>query len=674
MRLSFRARLQLALICAVALSAGAAFWAVTARIDAAATREERLRASAQNAAVAALLAERTATLAAESEAIALYPAVITAVQAGNADPLTTWAQALAQQQPTHVTVVNADGIVVARSHDPSHTGDRLADRLPGLQQALAGKRTSGAEAGDELGLALRGYAPVLQAGRVVGAVLLSDPIDPSLTARLAAGGPAPRLDTNAGQAGCPDSAGQAATCRTLLLSSAGEPSGALVVTVPLAAVRQSRSDALQRLLLVGLSLTLLGFAAAWLLGRALSRPLAALSDRAATIDGVTPTSPLPLDGPPEVRTLAAALEGLRQRVEAAAAALQRDRDVLQAVLEATEDGIVLLDSAGRQVAGNARWASLTAGQHTPEATIRQMGGSRDLTQLQREHLALGDQVAEVALDRKTPYQRLRLYSAPTPLPAADEHGRVLVLHDATQESEAERLRSALVATVSHELRSPLTVIKGYADSLLNVGPWDAATEQEFLQVIVESADRLAELVDNLLDAARLESGTLRLEREPLRLEPIARRLVEQRRTLAPLHQFALTVDEPLPLAEGDPRRIEQILANLLDNAVKYAPDGGPITVRIAAGERITVAVSDSGIGIEAEQLPKIAERFYRVENNQTRLVRGTGLGLFICRSLVEAHGGQLRVASTFGAGSTFSFDIPALTEAEPVVARPQGVA
>ena len=662
MRLSFRARLQIALIGTVIVSSLAGFWAVAARIDAAAERDERLTASEQLAAVQALFDERAATLRAESESVALYPAVSAAVQAGNAAPLATWAQAVATRQSTHVTVVDAAGLVVTRSHDPAHAGDDLAVALPGLRQALAGQQLSGVEDGDELGLALRGYAPVLQQGQVVGVVMLADPLDETLLARLAAGGPAPRIEFGSSASGCTTPHGQPATCRAALHTPNGAPAATLAIAVPLAAIRQTRSDALRDLLLLGLPLAALGVIAAWLLGRTLNGPLGRLSASAATIGGSEAGSAVPIAGPPEVAALAAALERLRLRVQAAQQALRRDRDVLQAVLDATEDGIVLLDHAGQRVAGNARWEALTSGQNAPSATIRQTGAARTLDELRATLIAADETAINVTLERTTPPQHLRLFSAPAPIPGDATTGRVLVLHDATRETEAERMRSALIATVSHELRSPLTAIKGYGESLLNAGPWDEEMEREFLQVIVESADRLAELVDNLLDAARLESGTLALAREPVQLGPLARRLIESRRPLAPQHQIELIVDEPLPPVYGDPRRLAQVLANLLDNAVKYTPQGGPIEVRLRGGDRLTLSVTDRGIGIPPDDLPHLFERFYRAENAATGGMRGTGLGLFICRSLVEAHGGALRVSSTLGAGSVFTVELPALRD------------
>jgi signal transduction histidine kinase len=266
-------------------------------------------------------------------------------------------------------------------------------------------------------------------------------------------------------------------------------------------------------------------------------------------------------------------------------------------------------------------------------------------------------------ERAEPYARFRVYTAPVRHHAGAVLGRIIVLRDVTRETQAERMRSALVATVSHELRSPLTAISGYTATLLHDGPWDAQPQHEFLEVIATSAARLSALVDNLLDAASLEAGALRLQREPVRIERLAERVLAQRRLLAGACSLELETVPGLPLADADPIRVEQVLGNLVDNAIKYSPRGGRVRVRVARGADgcLEVSVSDQGLGIPAEHLERLFERFYRVDSN-TRGTRGAGLGLFICKSLVEAHGGRIWVTSQPGHGSTFTFSLPMLSE------------
>lgn len=222
----------------------------------------------------------------------------------------------------------------------------------------------------------------------------------------------------------------------------------------------------------------------------------------------------------------------------------------------------------------------------------------------------------------------------------------------------EPARAALIATVSHELRSPLAVITGYVHSLLDGGRWDADQNREFLQIIAASAEKLSVLVADLSDAARMDAGAFQLQREPVQIERIAARVLANHRVLAPCHHLTLEADPDLPLADADPIRIEQVITNLVENAVKYSPAGGAITIRITAAEGLMVSVLDEGAGIDPALICRLFEPFYRADGSLERRTQGAGLGLYICRRLVEAHGGRIWSGSRRGAGSTFSFTVP----------------
>jgi PAS domain S-box-containing protein len=697
MHLSLRTRILLAVLGAVLATDLLAVWVVNDRIVGGAVREADQQARAQTAQVQALYAEHAATLAAESEAVSLYPAVIAALVDGNPKPLLTWSGQLTRLQGTRVTVTDAAGRVVARGHAPDLVGDDLAADLAGLRQALAEQKVSGTEAGDEIGLAVRGYAPVRQGGLggpVVGAVMIADPLDEPLIARIMPGqsdqasaptptpgsawGPtSPRVEPLAGGAATTDggiecaplpAGAPAATCRFAVFSPLGQPTAAVVVTVPLAQIDQARADAQRNLWLIGGLVLLVGAAAAWLLARSLTRPLGRLTVAAQQIAEGAYDQPTGLGGGDEIGTLARSFDTMRERVAAADAQVRGERDVLDAVLEASQDGILLVDEQGRTLVENRHWAELLGGHglaaaadlHAPDLDERHAtfaeAAAAWRADLQR--------VVGTEFERHTPaYRRFRCYTAPASLRAGAPIGRLFVLRDVTRETEAERMRSALVATVSHELRAPLTVITGYTDTLLNAGPWDAETERDFLEIIAQSAAKLAGLVDNLLDAAKAEAGVLRVEREPVRLERLVERTVEQRRGLTPNHRLLLEVAADLPLVDADPVRIEQVLANLLDNAIKYSPNGGPIRVYLGRDRgNVVISVSDSGIGLTPDQAEHVFDRFYRADGALTRTTRGVGLGLFICKSLVEAHGGRIWVQSRPDGGSTFSYTLPALVE------------
>ncbi len=242
--------------------------------------------------------------------------------------------------------------------------------------------------------------------------------------------------------------------------------------------------------------------------------------------------------------------------------------------------------------------------------------------------------------------------------------------------EVDRLRSELIANVSHELRTPLGLIKISASSLLmDDAEFDRDTQQQFLHDISEEAAKLETIVEHLLDLGRIESARLRLDKQPVDLGQLICDTAKAMEALSTQHRLITIISgperdgddrpaEPL-VAIVDAKRIEQVLRNLLDNAIKYSPNGGVITVQAYRDDpQILLTVSDEGIGIPAEEWDRIFERFHRVENEVTRRLRGAGLGLAVCRGIVEAHGGRIWAESQPGAGSTFCLTLPALGQGE----------
>jgi len=224
--------------------------------------------------------------------------------------------------------------------------------------------------------------------------------------------------------------------------------------------------------------------------------------------------------------------------------------------------------------------------------------------------------------------------------------------------EVDRLKSQLLSIVSHELRTPLTAIRGQTTTLIEYAEQISPAEQlEGLRIVDDEATRLDELIGHVLDMSRIESGTLRVEPIAIDLQPVLRDSIDLMAAQAPHH--TLTAHLPaLPLAQADPRRVRQIMTNLLDNAIKFSPQGTTITVDAEVDlTTITIYVRDQGPGIPAKHLPHILDRFYRAEESHIR-ARGVGLGLAICRGLVEAMGGRIAVTSQVGRGSVFSFSLP----------------
>jgi signal transduction histidine kinase len=223
-------------------------------------------------------------------------------------------------------------------------------------------------------------------------------------------------------------------------------------------------------------------------------------------------------------------------------------------------------------------------------------------------------------------------------------GTVHVLRDVSADEELSRLKDEFLSAVSHELRTPLGAIKGYATTIL-LEPADyglgAATER-CLRIIVEASDELEELVGNLLDMSKIGADAFAIEPATLRLRPLVSRAVDRLRARASQHRVTLLVPPRLPSVWADPHRVEQVLYNLLDNAIKYTPDGGAIEIVAAASDaEVTVSVTDDGLGIPPEELDRLFDRFQRGASARMRQIKGTGLGLAICRGLVEAHGGRI---------------------------------
>lgn len=244
-----------------------------------------------------------------------------------------------------------------------------------------------------------------------------------------------------------------------------------------------------------------------------------------------------------------------------------------------------------------------------------------------------------------------------------EHGNLVTrLSLLEAERQLERLQDDFVATVSHELRTPLGFIKGYATSLLREdADWDEDTRREFLTIIDEETDRLRELIDNILDSTRLQSGILRMEFQPLRIDTMLKDLSLRARSFDENINIEVNLETAPLIVQADPTRLVQVFDNLLSNAVKYAPDSTVNVTLSMQDDHVHIEFSDQGPGIRAEDLPNIFTRFYRVPN-QNKSIRGTGLGLFICRRIINAHQGEITAESKFGEGTTFHIYLPIMND------------
>jgi signal transduction histidine kinase len=276
----------------------------------------------------------------------------------------------------------------------------------------------------------------------------------------------------------------------------------------------------------------------------------------------------------------------------------------------------------------------------------------------------------------------RLVLSVTYTPLRSESGRLLNVivnvHDITRFREEEEMKSTFTSIISHELKTPVALIKGYAQTLARPDArWDAATTRNGLQIIEEEADRLELLIDNLLDASQIQAQGLTLELADVNLSALLRRVVQTYSPHNPQHRFEVQLPETLPAVWGDEERLRQVLTNLLNNAIKYSPQGGAIRIGARlwdpdaastdslstglAGESrpmVVFWVADQGVGIPTSDLAHVFDRFYRVDSTLRRTTAGAGLGLYLAHAIVTAHGGHIWVTSEQGKGATFYVALP----------------
>jgi signal transduction histidine kinase len=249
-------------------------------------------------------------------------------------------------------------------------------------------------------------------------------------------------------------------------------------------------------------------------------------------------------------------------------------------------------------------------------------------------------------------------------PLFDAEGRlvrtIVNVVDITRFRQADEVKSTFVSAVSHELKTPVALIKGYAETLgREDAEWDRDTVRESLGVIAEEADHLTHLIDNLLEASRIQAGGLRLEPTDVDLVRLTQKVVEAFRHQTDSHDFEIDFAPDFPPVWGDENRLREVLNNLVGNAVKYSPQGGNIWIggRVER-DGVTVYVADQGIGIPPEEQDRVFDRFYRVDSMVRRQTQGTGLGLYLVKAIVEAHGGRVWMESVPGRGSIFMFSLP----------------
>ncbi|HSC57140.1 MAG TPA: ATP-binding protein [Nitrospira sp.] len=463
--------------------------------------------------------------------------------------------------------------------------------------------------------------------------------------------------------------------RAVRLNEPGTTSSPLYLRLglPMTALEQELTKLKRNLSLAFGSAFLIAVGLSVWLARGLTKPLSDMATAARQLAAGNHSVRIQTSSRDEVGLLADTLNHMTNELRSKIEELSEDRAQLLAMLTSMVEGVMVLDYKGRILQVNPALERMF-GVTRAEARGRQSSevfGHPKLNALVSTVLAQRTgQEDEIIL---TPSGRCLDVEASVAGGEQDNEAcAVLVFHDITELRRLESIRKDFVANVSHELRTPLTSIKGYVEALLDGGKDDPETSVRFLDIILKQSDRLNLILEDLLQLSKIESGQVQFKQEPLHIGSVVERTIAMVKPLADKkhHRLSSQISADLPLISGDQERLVQVLANLVDNAIKYTPQGGLITV---AARRIPVAkntadeqrdgieltVTDTGIGIPERDRPRVFERFYRVDKARSRELGGTGLGLAIVKHIVEGHGGQVWVEGNVPTGSRFVVRLPA---------------
>ena len=369
--------------------------------------------------------------------------------------------------------------------------------------------------------------------------------------------------------------------------------------------------------------------------------------------------------------LSDSLNQTASRLDRTIRTLTEERNLSSAILGSMVEGVLVVNAAERVVFANHSFAEILGLGVPPQAGSGLVECVRQTELIEAVHKVLGGE-PRVESEIVTGTLRQHFFAATVAsVRTTGTDGAVLVLHDITDLRKLERIRRDFVANVSHEFRTPLTAIQGFAETLLAGAMDDPQNRGRFLEIIVEHSRRLARLTEDLLMLSKMDADRLEFETRRIPVGPLIESCIETAQPRARDKDLRLSVspEGKIPDIAGDRRRLTEVLQNLLDNAIQYTPAGGQIVVRACVmGPEVVFTVSDTGIGIPQAEQPRIFERFYRVDVARSRQVGGTGLGLAIAKHLVEGHGGRIWVESEVGLGSQFHFSVP-LFDGERAAAR-----
>ncbi len=524
----------------------------------------------------------------------------------NAGSLDAYIKKLRQQAKCRITVIDSKGVVLNDSEDPLRDGQSLENHLfrPEVRQALSG----------EVGDSIR-YSSTLKMDMFYVALPIKD--------------------------------------------SYGIK-GVLRLSLPLTNI-QNNLSAVRKTIFVGI---LFGLILALVFGTLLARALLAPINKIILVSQKFShgdfSRRIPNGSHDEIAELALTLNKMAQDIEDKISQITRQNQHLGAILNSMIEGVVVLDKNGHIVSLNHSIEKIfsVSRQEAENKLFLQAIPNNDISEIINEVLKGGKALSR-ELNLVWPVQRIFQLNATPIFEKNSVIGCLVVIHDITEIRKLESMRRDFVANVSHELKTPLTSIKGFVETLLEGAMDDQEHGRQFLKIIQNHADRLNNLINDLLDLSSMESREIVLRKEDFNLRELVGQVVFGFNSQLKKKNIEITNGLPAFLmVRADRNRVEQVITNLLDNALKFNKDGGNIKIYADDSQDVLkVFVEDTGIGIPAKDIPRIFERFYRVDKARSREMGGTGLGLSIVKHIAELHGGSVGVESIEGLGSKFWFTI-----------------
>jgi two-component system phosphate regulon sensor histidine kinase PhoR len=442
--------------------------------------------------------------------------------------------------------------------------------------------------------------------------------------------------------------------------------GVARVALPLVAVAGSVNRVTLVIILAIIVTAVLVIVAAVLIGRRTTRPLREVTEASQRIAGGQFDQRIPVRSKDETGQLAQAFNDMSANLDGLVRDISDERTKLQTVLASMADGVIMTDAEGNIVLANQATERLF---NFREKDVIY----KPLIEAVHDHEA--DEVLKLCLSTgqtqagqfESAISKRFLRAIAVPIIEGKLTGALLLLQDLTEMRNLQTMRRELVGNISHELRTPIAGIKAMIETLRGGAIDDKEAAKDFLTRIDNEVDRLTQMVSELTELSRIETGRAELRLSPVNLNLLVKEVIGQLDTLAHRQQVTVNTDlaPDLPVTKADHDRIRQTLTNLLHNAIKFNHPGGTVTVSTRAdAESVAVSVADTGIGISKEDLPHVFERFYKVD--KARPKGGTGLGLAIAKHVVQAHGGSIRAQSEEGKGSTFSFSLPIKTTPDTI--------